>query len=362
MRVRTKARQRAEGMTEDDMEIVDFDRIAICYRLKENTMTRKRRAAAGRPIKAALLHLGYNMWFDWESPNADGACAVARPYRRFDVSLWNDLVKLAAEAGLNTVVIDLGEGVKYDSHPELAVRGSWTPGRLKRELGKLRELGLEPIPKLNFSAGHDHWLGKYSRMVSTDAYYGVCKDLIAEVIDLFDKPTLFHLGMDEESMNAQRYYEYIVIRQYELWWNDFFFFVEQVEKAGARAWVWCDHWVRAEGQGWEYPKKSFEKMPRNVLLSHWYYGDNFRRKEDVQTYLELEKLGYEQVPCGSNVSSGCNLERTVRFCTKHVSAKRLLGFLHAPWQPTVEAFRAYHIKGMELAGRAFGKWPTSGGR
>ena len=96
-----------------------------------------------------------------------------------------------SQQGMNMVLVDLGDGVKYESHPEIAVNNAWSTARLKQELAKLREMGLEPIPKLNFAAGHDVWLGKYSRMVSTDIYYGVCKDLIEEVSALFDKPRFF---------------------------------------------------------------------------------------------------------------------------------------------------------------------------
>ncbi len=37
---------------------------------------------------------------------------------------------------MNMVIIDLGDGVKYDSHPEIAVTGAWSPQKLMRELKK----------------------------------------------------------------------------------------------------------------------------------------------------------------------------------------------------------------------------------
>ena len=157
-------------------------------------------------IWGSLLHLSYNMWSDRDAPEWRLEHVSARPYLRFDETLWNDLLSQMADAGMNMVVIDLGDGVHYKSHPEIAVEGAWTPGKLREELAKIRQLGLEPIPKLNFSTCHDAWLGPYSRCVSTDTYYDVCRDLIAEVIDLFDQPRFFHLGMDEETAEHQRYY------------------------------------------------------------------------------------------------------------------------------------------------------------
>ena len=300
------------------------------------------------PLKGVLFHLGGHTCYDHDNPLIPPIYkeAIPKPYVRFDTPLWDDLIKQAAGAGMNMAVIELAEGVKYESHPELAIKGSWSTKRLRRELAKLRAAGLEPIPKLNFSACHDFWLGPYARMVSTDTYYGVVRDLIAEVVDLFDKPRLFHLGMDEEQYHDQEHYEYVVIRQYDLWWRDFYFLVDQVERAGARAWVWSDYL-------WHHPEAFAKKMPKSVIQSNWYYGRSFSRKlTQVNAYCELERLRYDQAPTASNFLNDVNVERTVRFCSKHIAAKRLMGFLVAAWMPTVEARRKAHTDVIEQAGRA----------
>ena len=51
------------------------------------------------------------------------------------------------------VVIDVGDGVRFDSHPELALSNSWSKEKLAQKLSEARELGLTVVPKLNFSAG-----------------------------------------------------------------------------------------------------------------------------------------------------------------------------------------------------------------
>ena len=313
-------------------------------------MSRKTGRDPEPPIKGMLLHLGYNMWSDRVVPEQPDAHTIARPYLRFDKPLWNDLVERMAEVGLNMVVIDLGEGVKYKSHPELAVKGSWTQRQLRKELQKLRSLGLEPIPKLNFSTCHDAWLGEYSRMVSTDVYYRVCRDLIKEVVELFDGPRLFHLGMDEETAGHQRRFAYAVMRQHELWWHDLMFLVDEVERGGARSWIWSDF-------VWHHPEEFFKNMPKKVLQSNWYYGSSFSKKLGyVQAYVDLEKHGYEQVPTGSNWSNTVNFPRTVSFCNRNIPRKRLKGFLHAPWHPTVEAKRQPLTDAVEEAEKALARW------
>src|SRR5690349_6961526 len=133
-------------------------------------------------IYANLLHLSYNMWGDWDRPGA-GKYWAARPYLRFGEKLWNELLEVMQKRKFNMVVIDLGDGVDYASHPEIAVKNAWSRDKLRTELAKMRQMGLEPIPKLNFSTCHDQWMGEYARMVSTPEYYKVCEDLIAEVAE-----------------------------------------------------------------------------------------------------------------------------------------------------------------------------------
>jgi hypothetical protein len=163
-----------------------------------------------------------------------------------------------AAVGMNMVVIDVGDAILYESHPEISVKNAWKPEKLKAELAKMRKMGLEPIPKLNFATTHDIWLKDYSRMVSTDIYYGVCKDLIEEVSALFDKPRFFHLGMDEELASYQTRQDYAVVRQNDLWWGDLYFYLGEVEKTGVRPCVWSDY-------AWHKPDVFFRKMPKSVL-------------------------------------------------------------------------------------------------
>jgi hypothetical protein len=297
-------------------------------------------------IFANLLHLSYNMWCDWENPEVKSPYYAAKPYLRFDEPLWNDLLVAMQKGGLNMVVIDVGDGVQFESHPEIAVQGAWSRAKLRDELKKMRDMGLEPIPKLNFSTCHDRWLGPYARMVSTPQYYEVCRNLIAETIELFDKPRFFHLGMDEEEQKHQRWFEYVVNRQYGLWWRDFNFLVEQVESKGVKAWIWSDY-------VWEHPEMFWERMPHKVLQSNWYYGNEFSPDvKAVKAYLELEDHKFDQVPTLSNWETTENISGTMEFCRKHIAPERLKGFILAPWRPTLSETRDRHMEAIEAFAKA----------
>ena len=151
---------------------------------------------------AFFLKLSTNMWGD------EGGTWKYSPFFPeliTDDAVWREVVDFLPTQGINTVLIDVGDGIQYESHPEISIPGAWSKDKLKKELAHMREIGLTPIPKLNFSTGHDTWLKEYSRMVSTSIYYQVCEDLIKEVAEVFDYPEYFHLGMDEENAALSDY-------------------------------------------------------------------------------------------------------------------------------------------------------------
>ena len=270
---------------------------------------------------AALVHLGRNGWAE----------SAAADHVRFDERLWRDVSAELRRKGANAIVISLGEGVAYPSHPELAVKGSWSPEKLKAELERLRGMGFEVLPKLNFSTTHDLWLGEYGRMVSTPRYYEVCADLIRDVSELFGRPRLFHIGFDEETALYQRTYDLCVLRQGDLWWRDFLWFVGEVERNGSRAWAWS---------GEKHSPAEFRRrMPKSVLQSPWLYMDlnSPKYRGGLETYRQLADWGYDVVPCGSNCYGVYgNFVQNVLYCRERFPRGLVKGFVHAPWIEVTE--------------------------
>jgi hypothetical protein len=273
----------------------------------------------------------------------------------FDETLWNNIIKKMKDSAINMVVLDLGDAVRYESHPEIAVKNAWSTQKLENEIYKLRELGIEPIPKLNFSTTHDTWLGKYSRMVSTKEYYQVCTNLIKEVCEIFNNPRFFHLGMDEESYDYQKNFRMVHLRNGDLWWDDLYFFLNEVEKNGSRPWVWSDY-------VWNHPDLFYSKMPLDVLQSNWYYGTNFDpenvkdKKGDwfnsTPYFKELDLKGFDQIPCGSNYSNDENFIELTKYCNEQLNSKRLLGFIQTTWKPMLNNCRQTQREAIEQVSQA----------
>ncbi len=305
-------------------------------------------------IRAYLLHLSMNMWSAVPQQADDPTHSSYRPFLRFDEALWRELLTRMARAGQTMLVLDLGDAVAYASHPEIALADAWSAAKLRDELARCRDAGLEPIPKLNFSAAHDAWLGAYRRMRSTPRYYAVCRDLIREACELFDGPRLFHLGMDEETA---RFCSPADLRSGERWWHDLNLLVAAVAASGARAWVWSD-------VIWEKTDAEFAaNMPRSVVQSNWYYAADFVITDAMRArpnfnpgilpaFERLAALGYDQIPCGSNWAKPDNYRRLVDHCTRVIAPERLLGFLMAPWVVTLPPKAEVHRQAIDCVAAA----------
>ena len=304
-------------------------------------------------IWAALLHLGMNMWHDQKAP-----LEPVRDYLWFEEDVWRDVTQAMHDVGMNMVVIDLGEGMEFRKHPELAVKGTWSQDKMRRELDRLRGLGLEPIPKLNFSSLHDAWLGEYQWMLSTPEYYRVVEDTIGEAIEVFGKPRFMHLGWDEEENGRlQQRYDLWVERHGDLWWHDFFFTLRQVEERGVRPWVWHAR----DFKEWT------ARCPKNVMVSWAMYGRTYDvNKVDVAYHVDriprykgLDDAGYDQIPCATTwvpdyyskyhiKQNDVNFPLTVAHCRRVISPERLKGFLMAPWMPTDSKNRDVLLHSIDL--------------
>ena len=334
-------------------------------------------AIAGDMAFGVLLHLGVHMWGDWTPdqsciPNSPEEFARMYPdhklnrhgvfparvtnYLRADEAVWRSQTELAKAEGLNMVIIDLGEAYAYPSHPELWVKGSWSPEKLRADLARIRKLGLEPVPKLNFSMGHDQWLKEYHYMTSTKRYYEVVADVIRDVAEVFDNPRYFHIGFDEEIPVALAGRKLMAIRQGDLWWHDLFYVINQVEKNGSRAMMWSD--IICGGR-----EAFLKRMTKNVLQVPWYYGSDFsaeklKWKPELEkmlnswksqgnlasAILELDKAGFDMIPCTSNWSNDKATDAMFSFIKNNVDPSHVKGLMTAPWakpykeeNPKVEA-------------------------
>lgn len=283
-----------------------------------------------------MLYLSNHMWSD-ESTLPRGKY-LPKPYNDeidTEVEAWDDAIKYLSEHKYNLVLIDVGDGIKYESHPEISAPNAWDKDFLKNKLDEIRAQGMIPVPKLNFSAGHDTWLKKYRRMISTPEYYQTCSDLIKEVSEAFGYPELFHIGFDEEDAEHQvGRHEMAIIRGEDLWFHDLNYIAAECSKHGARPWIWSDYM-------WKHRDTFLRRMSKDIMQSNWYYGVFYDNIVDgsmflpmIESYELLDKHGFDQIPTCSMYEFYYNIKQTLAYCKDMLSEEHLKGVMVAPWVST----------------------------
>ena len=101
-------------------------------------------------IWAFMVHLGCNCWADHKVDrwcNSAGIQAEAHSpddHLRFDDDEWRFITSRVAAMNGNMILLDLAEGIKYESHPELSAKGAWSKERLAKEKARLKGFMLAP--------------------------------------------------------------------------------------------------------------------------------------------------------------------------------------------------------------------------
>ncbi len=288
-------------------------------------------------IWAFLIHLGSNMWAKKGTTWGRKIHEEDFGYKEemfCDREVWRKVTDFLPAQGINTLLIDIGEGLLLDSHPEIATKGAWTKAEMKAEIERLRGIGLTCIPKFNFSCRHNAWMGEWAYRVGSPEFYQMCRDIVEEVIDLFDTPEFFHLGLEEEVPTQND--DINVCRAPDKKIEDALDLFDVCHKKGVRPWIWLD--VESFG-GWE---KFCERIPKDVVVSTWHYGnihntgDPKTAPKDAYYIKELDEYGYEQIPTSSTWAWHCNSKDTMNYGKMYCENGTVIGYMTASWMLTCE--------------------------
>ena len=306
-----------------------------------------------RQIRAVMLILGSGMWgnenfHDHQSP--------------VDREGWKHLTALAAEKRANMLLLDIGEMLRWPSHPELAYPESWSVEEMRAEIQRLKAMGLEVIPKLNFSTTHNWWLGEWRRYCSTSKYYQVCEELIRDAADVFDHPRFCHIGFEEETAANQSGAQQVIVRGGDLWYHDLAEHAKSCEKVGMRPWMWSD-------RGWN-DEEFVRRCPKSIVQSDRYDNEDLQvfdvkkvNSDFARRLALMDKLsvaGFDQIPCGSNrkspqgkasgVKSNRSFLKLADYAKEHIAPEHHLGMMMATRAKPTKAEYKDNYEGIEILG------------
>ena len=120
----------------------------------------------------------------------------------FNLDVGLQVIDAMAEAGLNLLMIDPKDGVRYERHPELARHYSQDIGILSALRERAGKHGIETAIKMNFSQSarhrHNDWFRPHNDLFDSPEYFKLAFEVIDELLGVVKPLRFFHIGMDED--------------------------------------------------------------------------------------------------------------------------------------------------------------------
>jgi hypothetical protein len=225
------------------------------------------------PVRGFMLHMSHY----------DPVWAARKSREKpMDVNLALEIVDAMAEVDMNLLVIDLADGVKYKSHPDLVRPYTVPMATLRKIARRAQKRGIEVVPKLNFAGSglnqHTHWLRPYHRPFDGKEFWRRAFLLIDEAIDACKPARYFHIGMDEDHWHSLRQYaETINVLD------------QGIKARGLHTVMWkdCQDYSSAEACK-EKSRASESKIAKDVIQVPWGYARV--KAEEVR---RLRRKGFE---------------------------------------------------------------------
>jgi len=286
-----------------------------------------------------------------------------------------------ATRGVNTLVLRVDYGFKYQSHPELAEEESLSLKDAKRLLKACRAHGIQLIPQINL-LGHQSWhsdLGKllevYPKFDETphiklpetyewpneDGLY--CKSycplhpeihqvifaLVDEVMEAFEA-TAFHAGMDEVFyIGNEKCPRCTGMNKAELFANEVSEIRNHLAGQNRELWIWGDRLLDGESTGlglWEASMNqthpAINMIPKDVVICDWHY----QRAEPTAAYFAMK--GFKVITCPWNKAEVAIAQYQGMVSFKENSnpllSGRYAGMMQTVWSPSESFMNAMDEK------------------
>jgi hypothetical protein len=203
-----------------------------------------------------------------------------------DVAFLNDYVfRTMARQKLNKLVFIIGEGMQFDSHPELRAPQAWSKDEFRGLIDFAEDNYIEVIPLVTV-LGHANWFAirhpelkepghdpniACVRLPETNQ---LIADVFDEVIELF-QPKTFHIGMDECWWKTLGLPEEERCPRCTGHWADIVaeqatFFRNYLAERGIRAMMWGDMLLPEHNGGAPYhTAQALGRIPKDMIIANW---------------------------------------------------------------------------------------------
>jgi hypothetical protein len=288
------------------------------------------------PFRAFLLNLAHH----YVAPRGK---EKRKHIKAFDEETAAKLMRKIAEARFNAVILDVENAVRYRALPAIARKHSRPMSALRTLVRLAKSLGLEVIPKCNFSKSdkfrHNDWFEPYHLMPDNREYWALAAKVIDELLEE-TQARYFHVGMDEDHRDASAYVAAVQTLH------------KLLNRQKVKPILWTDIDKLPYAADVELKMRAaLRQMPReNLIITHWqYHGRCF---DGVS---ELQRLGYTTLGATAmNAHMGhLPLSAPTRAFALRAKQQDAVGMVGTCWAEMLPEYSASYEKSIEVSGRAF---------
>jgi len=257
------------------------------------------------------------------------------------------MVDEAKQSGLNTVVVQVTDGVTLKHAPWRGKDGAWSRDEFKAWIDYVQGKGMQVVPELKLLTHQDKFLqNKQTDLMFNSSSYDPSNPqvyqknvypLIDELVELIS-PKAFHIGHDEVAgHNAHSKKKWLKpnepILPAEIFYQDTVRMYEYLDKRGIETWMWGDMLISPDefptmkpnslhGTPEGYGKALRQKLPKDIVICDWHYAD------DQADFLSLKTFKQEGF---SVLGATWKKEKTIRNFSRYAAQHGADGMIATTW-------------------------------
>ena len=294
----------------------------------------------------------------WLPPAFSENTPKSQPVRALHFVLWGAttadakrMTDLAKSSGFNTLVIALGDGVKFNSFPGKVRTDAWSVDELLMFVNYAKQLNLNVIPEISLLTHQDSFFGNShpELMFNNKTYdprkpevYTLISAYIDEIISTLH-PAAMNIGHDElKGFMGQDFHtpnkeidllpgEQILPA--ELFLQDVLFIHDYLNKRGIETRMWADMLIspkefpgmldwQLHGRPLGYGKALRDQLPRDIVLCDWHYADD---QSDFPSLTALQNEGFRVL------GSTWKKSKTIRAFSRYAAQHQAYGMIATTW-------------------------------
>lgn len=257
------------------------------------------------------------------------------------------MVDVAKQSGLNTVVVQVTDGVTLQHAPWRIKDGAWSRDEFKVWIGYIQGKGMQVVPELKLLTHQDKFLqNKQTDLMFNSSSYDPSNPqvyqknvypLIDELVELIS-PRAFHIGHDEVAGFARWWWpkwlkEGEEMLPAELFYQDVAQLHEYLSKRGLEIWMWGDMLITPEefpemrrnnlhGIPLDYGKPLRQRLPKDIVICDWHYADN---QADYPSLATFKAEGFRVI------GATWKKEKTIRNFSRYAAKHGADGMIATTW-------------------------------